>query len=90
MDARDNRDQMRRILTTAVLMMGDGADRLDLKIAATALEEMRDAYRTFAPHRARRKVTIFGSARTAVSDPLYDATRTLARELVDKLNSRIR
>ena len=80
-DARDNRDQLRRILTTAVLMTTDGADRLDLKIAATALEEMREAYKVFGPHRGRRKVTIFGSARTAQTDPLYDATRTLAQRL---------
>ena len=80
-DRRDNRDQLRRILTTAVLMMTDGADRLDLKIASAALEEMRDAYKTFSPFRERRKVTIFGSARTAPSDPLYAATRELAARL---------
>ena len=74
----NNRDQLRRIMTQAVLMATDGADRLDLKIAASALQEMRDSYLMFRPHRHRQKVTIFGSARTKETDPLYDATRRVA------------
>jgi uncharacterized protein (TIGR00730 family) len=77
----DNRDQLRDILSTAVLMCGDRADRLDLKIANSALAEMRDAYNTFGPYRDRRKVTIFGSARTAPDSPLYAQTRDLAASL---------
>ena len=73
-----NRDQLREILTSGVLMAGDRADRLDLKIANTALQEIREGYQMFGPHRGRRKVTIFGSARTATSDPLYEHTRALA------------
>ena len=73
-----NRDQLREILTSGVLMVGDHADRLDLKIANTALQEIREAYQVFGPHRTRRKITIFGSARTERSDPLYEQTRELA------------
>lgn len=84
----DNRDQLREILTTAMTMALDSADgisdRLDLKIANSALAEMRDAYKMFQPHRARKKVTIFGSARTEASDPLYDLTRSMANALAGK------
>ena len=84
----DNRDQLREILTTAMTMALDSAegisDRLDLKIANSALAEMRDAYKMFQPHRARKKVTIFGSARTEASDPLYDLTRSMASALAKK------
>lgn len=84
----DNRDQLRDILVTAMQMAMDSADgkndRLDLKIANAALAEMRTAYRMFQPHRTRRKVTIFGSARTEESDPLYELTKSVARALSER------
>lgn len=76
-----NRDQIFEILVTALRLAGDGASRLDLKIANTALKEMRSAFKVFAPYRRVPKVTIFGSARTLPDDPLYLQTRTLASEL---------
>lgn len=88
-DARlNNRDQLREILTSAARMALDSAegraDRLDLKIANAALAEMRDGYLTLGPYRGVRKVTIFGSARTAVTDPLYDLTKQLAHAFAQK------
>jgi hypothetical protein len=44
---------------------------------------MRDAFRLFAPYNEVRKVTVFGSARTLSTDPLYDHARELARRLAD-------
>ncbi len=79
-----NRDQLRLLLTSAVQMTLDAPARLDLKIAASALAEMRDAYLTFAPYRHRKKVTIFGSARTSEHDPLYDHTSRLAHRMAEK------
>ncbi len=73
-----NRDLLRRLLQDSVGYFTDGADRLDLKIASTALTEMRDATSLFRPYRHRRTVTIFGSARTAPDDPLYQLTRDYA------------
>ena len=46
-------------------------DPLNLKIAAAALREMRDAFAMFQPYANERKVAIFGSARTRQDDPLY-------------------
>jgi uncharacterized protein (TIGR00730 family) len=80
----DHRDQLREILVSATLMAVDTAeqraDRLDLKIANAALQEMRRGYLMLGPHRGARKVTIFGSARTSEDDPLYDLTRRTAAE----------
>ncbi len=45
---------------------------------------MRDAYAMFAPYKHRRKVSIFGSARTSTDDPLYDLTAALARTLAER------
>jgi hypothetical protein len=76
-----NRDQLLEILTTAVHLATDRTDRLDLKIASSALREMRDGFEVFAPHRHVSKVTMFGSARTHPTDPLYRQARDLAAVL---------
>ena len=79
--ATRNRDLLADIMRTAVGLAGDDADRLDLKITASALREMRTAFATFRPYHERPKVTIFGSARTLPDDPLYIQTRRLAADL---------
>ena len=79
--ATANRDVLRDILRTAAGLAGDGADRLDLKITAAALKEMRAAFAMFEPLKGTLKVTIFGSARTSPDDPLYEQARRLAQHL---------
>jgi uncharacterized protein (TIGR00730 family) len=69
------------LVSEALGLITDQPDTLDLKIATAALAEMRDAYAMFAPYRDRRKVAIFGSARTRRDDPLYGLTVELARTL---------
>ncbi|MCU1396259.1 MAG: hypothetical protein JWM34_4687 [Ilumatobacteraceae bacterium] len=71
------------LLTASAGMIADHPATLDLKIAASAVMEMRDAYDVFAPYHDRRKVTIFGSARTTVADPLYAQARDVAAHLAD-------
>jgi uncharacterized protein (TIGR00730 family) len=78
---RRGRHLLRELITAATDLAAAGGDLLDLKIASTAVQEMEAAFRTFAPHRARRKVTIFGSARTRPDDPLYVQTRDLAARM---------
>ncbi len=81
--ATRNTDLLRAMVESTMQLARDGADRLDLKLARSALAEMADAFRMFAPYRDVRKVTIFGSARTAPSDALYDRTRALARRFAE-------
>ena len=71
------------LLTAAAGMITDHPATLDLKIATSAVMEMREAYDMLAPYRGRRKVTIFGSARTTVTDPLYAQARDVARSLAE-------
>ena len=81
--ATRNRDVLADILRTAYDLAGDQADRLDLKITREALKEMRAAFRMFGPYEGIRKATVFGSARTHPSDPLYDQARELAHRLAE-------
>lgn len=76
--ATEDRDLLFDILASGVLLAGDASDRLDLKITAAALAELRVAFNAFAPYRGRSKVTIFGSARILADDPLYASAREVA------------
>ena len=83
-DARIDRRVARSLLTEALGLLEDQPHPLDLKIATNALKEMREAYDMFAPFRDRRKVTIFGSARTGPDDPVYLQTARVAAELASR------
>ncbi|MBU6300564.1 MAG: LOG family protein [Verrucomicrobia bacterium] len=61
------------LINTALKLAKDGSEELDLKIVNRAVKEMRYANRVFLPYRKRRKVTVFGSARTQPGDPEYQA-----------------
>ncbi len=63
------------MVRTALRLLRDGADSGQLKLMNSALKEMRYAYRVFDRFRGRRKISIFGSARTPVDHPDYDAAR---------------
>ena len=82
--ADGNRDLLADILRSAVGLAGDDVDRLDLKITASALREMRRAFATFRPYHQASKVTMFGSARTRPDDPLYDQAKRLAADFADR------
>lgn len=76
-------DLVFEIVVTALRLARDGATRGDLKIANGALKEMRYAFSVFAPYRAARKASIFGSARTRPDDPLYEQTRRFAAAIAE-------
>jgi uncharacterized protein (TIGR00730 family) len=67
------------LLQASTGLVTDHPELIDLKITASAVAEMRHAFRTFAPYRHIPKVTIFGSARTQADDPLYAQAQDVAR-----------
>jgi uncharacterized protein (TIGR00730 family) len=78
-----NQDLVFELVTSSLRLALDGASRGDLKVANTSLKELRYAFQVFAPYRAARKASIFGSARTLPDDPLYDQARRLATRLAE-------
>jgi len=76
-----NADQFAGILRTLLKLAQDDAERGDLKILNRAMQELRHAFRVFAPYRHMRKVSIFGSTRVRESDPYYHLARSVAQEL---------
>ncbi len=71
----------RSMLETVARLADDGTEVVDLKVADSALAEMAEAFRVFRPFRRRRKVTIFGSARTLPDHPAYRSALALARSV---------
>nr|WP_249419870.1 LOG family protein [Rhabdothermincola salaria] len=59
-------------------------DRGDLKLANSALKELRYSASVFEPYRDIRKASIFGSARTRVDDPGYRAARDFGRAIAEQ------
>lgn len=70
---------IKEMIVTALKLVGDRADRADLKILNAALKELRYAFKLFAPYRHIRKVTVFGSARTQEEEPAYQQAVKFAR-----------
>ncbi|UZM14116.1 TIGR00730 family Rossman fold protein [Pseudomonas kielensis] len=71
----------RDMMLTVLRMAQDDHNRWNAKITLQALRELEHAFRVLEQFKGRRKVTVFGSARTPVEHPLY----ALARELGEKL-----
>ena len=73
----------RSMLKTVAGLARDGTEVIDLKIADSALSEMAEAFQVFRPYRDRRKVTLFGSARTLPDQPAYAQARALAAVMAE-------
>jgi uncharacterized protein (TIGR00730 family) len=74
----------REMLTSALRLVLQRADRAELKLVNAALKEFAYSFRVFAPYRDLPKVSIFGSARVAPNDASYVATREFAREIAQR------
>jgi uncharacterized protein (TIGR00730 family) len=66
-----NADLLEQIRETAEKLVRDGTSRGDMKILARTLKELRYGFKVYSKYRTRRKVTIFGSARTPSDHPDY-------------------
>lgn len=76
---------MLKELLTGLLKLHDAhLDLLDLKIVNRAFKELRHAFGVFRGYRDRRKVSIFGSARTPSDDPNYRLAFQFAQRIVEE------
>lgn len=79
----DSRDLIQVMRHTIDRLEKDQTARGDLKILSRTLRELRYAFTVFRPYRRRRKVTIFGSARTNPGHPAYEAAVDLGRKMAE-------
>lgn len=72
---------LRSLLMRVIELAELDPDTSDLRIASTALGELLTSAELFAAWRDRPKLTVFGSARTPPSSPLYEMARELSGEM---------
>ena len=76
--------KMLREMLLSTLRIGQDVDYLaDLKLINQTLREMRKTATVFNPYRNRKKVTIFGSARTEAHEEIYQKCVRFSRLLAD-------
>jgi uncharacterized protein (TIGR00730 family) len=76
-------EEVAKIKETADKLLRDRPALGDIKILSRALRELRYAFKIFAPYRSRRKVTIFGSARTPADKATFQAGVQLGRAMAN-------
>ncbi len=79
-----NSDLVEQIKETADKLERDAASRGDMKILARTLRELRYGFKVYSQHRHRRKVTVFGSARTPADDPAYIQAMDFGRAMAER------
>ena len=78
-----NEDLVGDIILQALKILNDVEGRGDVRVIATAVRELRYAFKLFAPWAGTRKVTVFGSARTAPSKQEYLQAVDFSRRIAD-------
>jgi uncharacterized protein (TIGR00730 family) len=76
-----NPDLVADTILNALKLLTDVEDRGDARVIRTAVSELRYAFRLFTPYAGRRKVTIFGSARTRLEEPEYKQAADFGRQM---------
>ena len=76
-----NEAEVADIIENALKLLTDVKDSGDIRVIQTTLRELRYAFRVFAPYAAKRKVTIFGSARTQPDKLEYQQAVEFGRKI---------
>ena len=75
-------DMVGEIVSNGLKLLRDQTNRGDIKLINKSLKELRYALKVFAPYRDVRKVSIFGSARTAENHADYLAAAEFGKAMV--------
>src|SRR5690606_21174098 len=79
----DNRQLYQDMLLSIVRMAQADRNRWDAKIMRHTIRELEEAFARLEQFKRRRKVTVFGSARTPVDSELYNVARQMGRLLAE-------
>ncbi len=78
-----NQESVADIIENALKLLADVKDSGDVRVIQTAVRELRYAFRLFAPYADKRKVTIFGSARTQPTRMEYQQGVEFGRKIAE-------
>src|ERR1700759_5505130 len=77
-----NETEVADVIENALKLLTDVKDTGDVRVIQTAVRELRYAFRVFAPYAGKRKVTIFGSARTKPDYVEYQQAVEFGKKIV--------
>ena len=83
LDCVPHDDLVHRLLASVLRMSSDNR-RADLKIAAATLEEMEHSFDVLEKFHHRRKVSIFGSARSTEDSAIYLQAKEFSERMAEK------
>jgi uncharacterized protein (TIGR00730 family) len=75
------RELLKEMIRAALQLGTDGAGTGEIKLMSRSFRELRHALNIFRPHQGRRKISIFGSARTPPEHPDYICARDFSASL---------
>jgi uncharacterized protein (TIGR00730 family) len=76
-------EYVREMIIAALKAGQEDDESADLKLMNTTLKEMRFTSKIFGPYRNKRKVTVFGSARTQPEEQIYGLAKLFGRKLAE-------
>jgi len=76
-------EYIREMIIAALKAGQEDDESADLKLMNTTLKEMRFTSKVFGPYRNKRKVTVFGSARTQPEELIYELARLFGQKLAE-------
>ena len=76
-----NENEVADVIENALKLLTDVKDTGDVRVIQTSLRELRYAFRLFAPYNGKRKVSIFGSARTKPDKVEYQQAVEFGRKI---------
>ncbi len=76
-------ETIKEIIITALRLTENHVTEKDVDIIHTALKEMRYGMKFFSPYKNSRKISIFGSARTEPSNPVYGYAAEFSKRITE-------
>ncbi|MGA0241560.1 MAG: LOG family protein [Candidatus Marinamargulisbacteria bacterium] len=81
---KKNQKYLKEALTNVCKLSQIDIDSGDWKLLSRSIRELRNSFQGFAPYRHKRKVAIFGSARTPSDDPLFQMTEGFSNAITQQ------
>src|ERR1035437_2172415 len=79
----NDRELAAEMVLAALKLAHDDPGRGEMKLMARSYKELRYAFKIFKPYRQRRKVSVFGSARTETTHPNYQLALQFGKLLAE-------
>ena len=78
---KKNEKYLKEIMATICKLPNIDINTGDWKLLSRSIKELKNSFQAFTPFRGKRKVAIFGSARTAEDNPLFKMAEEFSRDI---------